>query len=392
MTTGKQLRWKKRPFFANRVSYLLLFLLPLLLCFAPATEKKTSLVIAVYDTQAAQNHIVHLLKIPFVNGVAGAQEKLMDVLTQQPGDKTPRIRFDLGPNTIYRDRWVITSYGNVVDLQQKKVLVDQHDQFVKASGDSLVFYTNDIFKGKYYSWVNLQTGEYKKITSLTYSAKVGKDVEPDCSSRNYKIYLYPAAAPKIELVRDAGYGEDISLIPGAKPQCPICWISNDEFVYPNYSAEKNYVAIYKVSAVTKEQEKLGDIDRIGENHKLSRFYTNAHGQLIYECARGYFSVDVKKKEVTEQKELYVGSSDFTISVDETPGKGRVIRSGSTSIGTYFCDPFAASAVNGFVAFPYEISMGGEHYLQGAAAYSAATGKWKTIGDSDLAAVVGWMEE
>jgi hypothetical protein len=382
---------RSSSFIVNRKSYLILILLPLLWGWGTLPREKTSLVIAVYDQQAAQNHIVHLVKIPFTGGIAGTQEKVMDIATQQPGDKVPRIRFDLGPNQVYRNRWVITAYGNVIDLVQKEVLVDQHDQFISASGDSLVFYTNDIFKGKYYSWVNLATGEYKKIEKPSFSAKTGRDVEADCSSRNYKIFLYPPSAPKIELVRDAGYGEDISLIPGARQQCPIFWLNNDEFIYPNYSAEKNYVAIWKVNAVTKEQEKVGEIDRLPENHKLSRFYRAPDGVIVYECSRGHFSIDLKRKVAEEMKDLPEGN-EFTIASDETPGKGRKIRHKGTEIGTYFCDPFAATTAEGLIAFPFEIAMGEEHYLQGAAVWSAAAAKWKTIGDSDLAAVVGWVEE
>lgn len=369
----------------------LILLLPLIWSWGTVPEKKTSLVIAVYDQQAAQNHIVHLFKVPYTNGVAGPQEKLMDIVTQQAGDKVPRVRFDLGPNQVYRGRWVITAYGNVVDLVQKKLLVDQHDQFVKSSGDSLIFYTNDIFKGKYYSWLDLQTGNYQKISKPSFSAKTGRDVEADCSSRNYKIWLFPPSAPKVELVRDAGYGEDISLIPNARQQCPIFWIDNDEFVYPNYSAEKNYVAIYKVNAVSKEQEKVGEIDLLPENHKLSRFYRAPDGTIVYECARGHFGIDLKKKEAVELKDIPLGFG-FTIASDETPGKGRKVKANGQEIGMYYCDPFTASVADGFIAFPYEIALGEEHYLQGAAAWSSVSGKWKTVGDSDLAAVVGWMEE
>jgi hypothetical protein len=109
-------------------------------------EKKISLLYVEYDAQAATNHTVHLRRVTFTGGVAGAPENVMDIVTKQASDRVPRIRFDLGPNQVYRNRWVITAYGNVIDLQEKKVLVDQHDRFVRASGDSLVFYTNDITK------------------------------------------------------------------------------------------------------------------------------------------------------------------------------------------------------------------------------------------------------
>lgn len=382
-----------RSYSVNRKSYIFILasLSVLFFAFRPLAEKKQSLYIAVYDAQAAQNHIVHLCRIPFVNGVAGAQEKLMDIVTQQAGDKVPRIRFDLGNNFIYRNRWIVTAYGNVIDMQEKKILVDQHDQFVKASGDSLVFYTNDITKGKYYSFVDLKSGAYRRIESPSFKAKEGRDVEADCSLKNYKIWLYPPSAPKIELVRDAGYGEDISLIPNARAQCPIFWVSNDEFLYPNYSAAHDYVTVWMVNAVTKTQEKVGEIDHLPENHKLSRFYKTETGLFVYECARGAYAIDLKKKQASALADLPVGNGFFVSAEDVSP-KGKSIKQQGKEIGTYFCDPFTVETHSGVIAFPYEIVLGGEHFLQGLAVWTEQSAKWKTIGDSDLAAVVGWAEE
>ncbi len=371
----------------------MLLAIPVLLAmFAWSTlpDKKYSLVYAVYDAQAASNHVVHVRKVTFSGGVPSAPENIMDIVTQQPGDRVPRIRFDLGPNSVYRNRWVITSYGNVIDLQEKKVLVDQHDRFVRASGDSLVFFTNDITKGKYYSVLDLKTGRYEQVKNPAFRALPGKDVEADCALKNYKIYYYPPSAPKVEVVKDAGFGEDVSLIAGARPQLPMHWIDNDNFLYPNYSSAHDYVSIMKVTLSTKTQEKIGEIDRLPENHALSRFYTTTEGEIIYQCARGHFSIDVAKKKATELQYLPAGHG-FSIAIAETP-KGRAIRNDEQTIGTYFCFPEQAVSAPGHVAFPYEMVLGEEHYLQGVAVWSQPAGKWKTVGDSDLSAVIGWVEE
>jgi hypothetical protein len=355
------------------------------------SQKKYNLIFAVYDQQAAQNHIVHIREISFINGGSGGVDNVMDVVTQKAGDNVPKIRFDLGPNTIYRNRWIITAYGNVIDLQAKKVLVDAHDQFVRASGDSIVFYTNDIFRGKFYSVLDLKTGNYNEVKSVSFSALPGKDVEADCSSKNYKIYYYPPSAQKIEVVRDAGYGEDISLITGARPQCPIFWIDGDNFLYPNYSSTHDYVSIMKVSISSNAQEKIGDIDQLPENHQLSKFYKNADGEIVYECARGKFSVDLVKRKVSELQFISAGNG-FSIGANEVEKKGRTIQNNNQPIGTYFCDPELATTTKGYIAFPYEIVLGDEHYLQGIQIYSTASSKWKSIGDSDLSAIIGWTEE
>jgi hypothetical protein len=353
--------------------------------------KKRFLILAEYDPAAATNHIVHIVRIPFTDGIPGPREKVMDVTIQQTGDKTPRVRFDLGRNQIYKNRYIITSYGQVIDMIDKKVLVDTHDQFVKASGDSIVIFTNDIFRGKYYSVLDLKTGQYAQVKSVMYNPLPGDGVEPDCSQRNYKIFYYPPSKPKEEVVRDAGYGEDVSLIPNGKPCLPMKWIDNVNFVYPYYNAAHDVVTMYKVNYVTHEQKKIGIIDQLPENRKYTEFLSDPDGNLVYNCARGYFRIDLKKNVVEEMKYFRIGF-DFEVAMDETPGKGNEIKHSGSTIGYYFCTPKLAVATADGIAFPYEIVMENERYLQGASYWSAETSKWKTAGDSDLCSVIGWTTE
>lgn len=353
--------------------------------------KKRFLILAEYDVAAASNHIVHIVRIPFTDGIPGPREKVMDVSTQQSGDKTPRVRFDLGRNEIYRNRYIITAYGQVVDMIGKKVLVDTHDQFVKASGDSIVFYTNDIIRGQYYSVLDLKTGSFAQVTSASYKPLPGKDVEPDCSQRNFKIWYYPPSSSKVEVVKDAGYGEDVSLIPNGRARLPMQWIDNVNFIYPYYNAAHDVVTIYKVNYVTHEQKKIGIIDQLPENRRYTEFLNDPDGNLVYNCARGYFRIDLKKNVVEEMTFFRIGSG-FEFAMDETPAKGNEIKHDGQSIGHYFCTPKLAVATDGAVAFQYEVEMGGERFQMGAAYWCAETSKWKTTGDDNLCSVVGWTSE
>lgn len=377
--------------YLHRTSRALL-IIAAVFCFAAGTPgKKRYLILAEFDAMAATNHIVHIVRIPFIDGVPGAREKVMDVVTQQEGDKTPRVRFDLGRNQVYRNRYIITAYGQVVDMVDKKVLVDTHDQFVKASGDSIVFFTNDIFRGKFYSVLDLSTGKYAQVTNTAYNPLPGDDVEPDCSARNFKIFYYPPSAPKVEVVKDAGYGEDVTLIPNGKPRLPMYWIDNTNFIYPYYNSTHDIVTIYKVNYLTHEQKRIGAIDQLPENRRYTEFLLDPDGNVVYSCARGYFRIDLKKN-VVEEMTFYRIGYGFEIAMEETPGKGNEIKENGTTIGHYFCTPKLAVACEGAVAFPYELVMEQDRYLQGASYWTKESNKWRTAGDSDLASVVGWTEE
>lgn len=359
--------------------------------FSPPAEKRLALLLAEYDTQAAQNHRQHLWRFTFGDATVPLKEKVLTVEAQKPGESAAWIRMDVGTNTVYRNRWVVTGIGNIIDLQQKKVVSETKDRFVKASGDSLIFYTNDIFKGKYYSVFDTRTGVYAQVKNPGYKAINGQDVEPDCSLKNYKIYYYPPSAAKVELVKDAGYGEDLTRVSGAKPQLPLCWVDNTTFLYPNFSQGKNYVAIMKVNVTTRQQEKIGEIDQLPASTAPCRFITDGEGNTIFHCSRGYYKADARKKTVTALT-FFAAGNNFEIAVSETAGKGRAVRYKGEAIGSYFCDPEKAKTTAGAIAFTNELVMGDEHYLQGVMVWTALTGKWKSIDNSDIAAVVGWTEE
>ena len=126
-------------------------------------EKKVSLLIAEYDNNAAKNHMQHLVNYVFIGGTMISKETLLSVPTQKEGVKGNYVRFDIGKNKIYRNRYVVTGIGNVIDIQTKKLLVSEQANFVAFKGDSIIFYTNDIFKGKFFSVLNLKTELYQKV-------------------------------------------------------------------------------------------------------------------------------------------------------------------------------------------------------------------------------------
>lgn len=368
-------------------------LLPaLLLSFSLfAQAKKKILLVAEHDVQAATNHQQNLLRYSCDNGTWSAKEKLLSVTTMKSGETSNWVRFDVGNNSTYKNRYVVTGIGNVIDVQSKKVILEQKDQFVRGSNDSLIFYTNDLIKGKYYSVLDLKTNAYAQVKNPAFKAITGNDVEADCSLKNYKIYYYPPSAAKVELVRDAGYGEDLSQVAGARAQCPFWWIDNNTFLYPNYSQGKDMVTICKVTVSTKQSEIIGTIDQLPQSQSPSKFSLDGDGNVLYNCSRGAWLIDYKKKKVSMEKWLSVGNG-FSISVEPVPQKGYTIRYNEKEIGTYFCDLSQVKTCEGSIAFTYELVLGEEHYLQGVAAWTNATSQWKTIDNSDVAAVVGWMEE
>ena len=85
--------------------------------------KKVSLLVAEYDDNAASNHMQNLINFVFVDGAMVSKETVISLPTQKAGVKGNYVRFDLGKNRIYRNRYVVTGIGNVIDIKSKKLLV-----------------------------------------------------------------------------------------------------------------------------------------------------------------------------------------------------------------------------------------------------------------------------
>src|ERR1700746_3396609 len=156
-------------------------------------QKKVSLLVAEYDDHAAVNHLQYLVNYIFVDGAMVSKETVLSVPTVKDGVKGNYVRFDIGKNKIYRNRYVVTGIGNVIDIQAKKLLVSERADFVGFSGDSIIFHTDDIFKGKYYSVLNLKTEKYQKVENPNYNPLPRPDVEVDETTQPFSISAYNVA-------------------------------------------------------------------------------------------------------------------------------------------------------------------------------------------------------
>ena len=116
-----------------------------MVCVSQNTSE--SLIVVHYDDGGKAELKQNIYKYTFTNNVYAGREKLLTVVGRK-NDKD-YVRFDKGLNTLYKDRYLISSSGNIVDLKEKKVVFDGITQLVRCSNDSIIFYTDDIFKGKF---------------------------------------------------------------------------------------------------------------------------------------------------------------------------------------------------------------------------------------------------
>ncbi|MDP2385399.1 MAG: hypothetical protein Q8M29_03435 [Bacteroidota bacterium] len=347
---------------------------------------KYSVIVVQYQPENIKTVGQDIYKYKFENGEYKGKEKIMSVVGRENGKDLNR--FDSEGGFIFKNRWLISGIGNIIDLQEKKIVSSDRATFIRSSGDSIVFYTNDIFKGKFYSVFNAKTGTREEVKSLKFKGIVGQDVEVDYATANRTIWLYPPDKDKILLVSDAGFGEEV--INSKKTSTiPIMWVDNSNFLFPYYNVSKNEATLFKVN-VNKTQTKIGVIKDVPKGHTNSYFAKDADDNIEYVCGKGKFYLDVKSSKITEVLFEHEGNG-YDVETKSQP-YGHQIKFNKQDIGKYQCDMKNVRTCNYAIAVDNKIKIGEEVYPQGLAVWNNETKKWKSIEADEVAAIIGWVVE
>jgi hypothetical protein len=286
---------------------------------------------------------------------------------------------------------MITGIGNIIDLKNKKILLEEKDQFIGFNGDSVIFHTNDIFKGKYYSVFDLKTGKYSKVENANYNPQPRPDIEVDVSVTPFVINSYAVSGKKEVLVKDAGYGEAQPLIgDNVKRGFPIFWLDNSSFLYAHFSKDQHKATIIKVGN-DKNVAEIAAIDEIPATAANTSFEFDPAGNIIYTCGKGRFLVDLIKKKA-EPVLFETAGNNFYVESAESAKYGRIVKYENVEIGKKWCRFENAQTSPGHGAFQTEMVVGEDRYPLGVGVWNNITKKWTNLEISSLANIIGWVIE
>lgn len=363
-------------------------------CASSIAQNKVSLLVAEYDENSSVDHLQHLVKYIFENGRMVAKDPIVTVpIVQSKDPNAAYVRFDIGKSRIYRNRYLITGIGNIIDLKNKKILFDKNEPVVGIEGDSIIYYTNDLFKGKYYSIYNLKTEKYFKVENANYNPYPTPDIEVGIFTQPFTISYYDNLGKKIVLVNDAGYGEaNIENNKKAKQVPPVFWTDDKKksFLYANFSKDQKAATIYKVG-LNKTVEKIAVIDAIPPSKANTYFDVDPAGNIVYSCAKGRYTIDIRNKKATKIEYENIGN-DFLIEADENDIHGRIVKYKNVEIGKKWCRYDNAKTTTNFIAIDHDMVLGGERYSQGVAVWSTSANKWSRLKMFELATIIGWINE
>lgn len=349
-------------------------------------DVKQGLIVVHVDPTSKTEFKQKIYSYHFLNGHYTGREELITVSGKKDGKDY--IRTDIGLNVLYKDRYLITGIGNIIDLKDKKILFDGRAALVKCSNDSAIYYTNDAFKGKFYSVYNFKTNLYAEVKNLLFKPKVGQDVEFDKTSSPFKLNLYPQNKPKIELVKDAGYGQ-IGTAEGRVPDPSMWWLDNTNFVYANFNKENTEVAFYKINVDSKSSTLVGKVAIKPETTAANLVKIDNKQALMLLGSKQIF-IDAGANSVLDL--LFCRPSDGFSYECKNNSYGHIVKLNEKEIGKFHFQLKNFKTEKNIAALVKELIMGEESYQQGMSVWNASKQAWDKVDSEDVLTLAGWITE
>jgi hypothetical protein len=206
----------------------------LCVCTAQSNVVK-SLIVAEYKADTIGSY-TYLVRYNFSQGELISKDTIFGAPVTRKNISGSYVRFDLGRNFIYNNRYIISGIGNVIDINTNSLVIEESDDYVASSGDSIIFCAE-----KGYFILDLKTKNYELVKNKNYrnikgllSPDLKHGVEIDNSKSPHKILLCNSENKCEIIVDNCDFGTKMKSHSSALPIVPTLWLDNENFVYANY--------------------------------------------------------------------------------------------------------------------------------------------------------------
>jgi len=360
-----------------------------------------SLIAAEYRVDSPKvGNYTYLVAYNFTDGSFESKDTLLGAKTSRGKYEGSYVRYDLGKNFIYRNRYVISGTGNVIDTKTKSLLMEESDDFVEALGDILLFHRANARTGKGFLLLDLNSKVYKFINnkewnrSLRFSPGKKYCLSIDQSVIPYKIDLNDQHGQKITtLVSNAGHGPNTN--DSQFPNVETFWLNDTVFIYAihqtKYAAGKKIYA--SVTVRTFNINNLSDkifavIDSLGQGSRNGNFFRDGTGQLLYRTSDWQLlQLDTLQQQLLAYP-FYEYGHGFA-EENEGNKNGKVLTYKKVAIGRQWFSKVFVS--NGIIAIEYGEPGSNPGYPKGIRTWSEQTTTWTTINIPWLCSAIGWID-
>lgn len=348
------------------------------------TKLNESLIAVAYDAYGKEDLKQVILKYNFVNYVFSGKDTIMRINGKKDGKDY--LRFDEGANTLYQNRYLISSQGCILDLQTQEVLRDAPANVVKLTNDSIIYYINDVFSGSYYSLYNLTTRKYSDISQTDFKPLIGQHIEIDQNVSPYKLVYFPKGKPKIILMEDAGHGGVSSQ--EKKAEVPVYWITDESFMFPNIKITDLEGNLVKYDLDLKTQKIIGSFSSNSKIPTTFKFTKITNSLVEFSFKDKYYLINPIKETMLA---TYYKDYEFNYSVStELKPQGRIIYHKGIEIGKNYFELHNFKTSNNYAAIMCNTKMGGSPNRRELSIYSVFKAKWENIYVDHLVSISGWI--
>jgi hypothetical protein len=374
------------------------------------TKKYQKLIVAEFRIDTPRvGHFTYLVSYNFEDGYLLSKDTILGAetfKTNKDSSFTRHVRFEFGGNFIYKNKYVVSGTGNVIDIEKRKLLIESGDEFITATGDSILFHRANIFTGTGFLLLNLKNGNYDFINHEELNKEKKERSSPDKkhylsidkSKIPYKIDLHPSSGVKKTVVFDAGNGPNITS-GSFRPTVETYWINNYTFLYSVHKLGKimdssqidttrffrskyfHDIRIHEFNISSMTDKIYAEFIDIKQGDANDKFFEDKIGQLIYRTTGwNYYLLDTLQKKFIDYQYHELGSN-FSIAINGNQD-GYPIRYYNEIIGSM---PQSRKVVgDGIMAVEK-----GESEIR---IWSNKTKEWSSIKIPWISSLVGWIDE
>jgi hypothetical protein len=384
--------------------YLFPFTLLLLTTCCLAQVRHQSLIVAEFriDSPRVGNY-TYLVSYNFANGSLISKDTIFGAKVFNKEEHNGAIiRYDLRKNFIYKNRYVVSGSGNIIDTHSKSMVVESSDDFVEALGDTLIFHRANAYTGKGFLMLDLKKRSYGFVNHEEWNKTI--ILSPDKKHRvfvnqsklPYRIMLSVPEEKDEVIVDDAGHGPNITS-GSFRPTIEIYWLSNNEFIYDKHevkTAKDNRlfasVKLYTYNIQSHVNKLFNLLDTVEQGNINGVFFKDEIGQLIYRTSGfKYLAVDTAKRKLTPYP-FYELGFNFSVANRMNEDYGRILQHKGEEIGRYWCSNELAT--KDMIAIEYGRIKSNLGYPKGFMAWSVITKTWQAVDVPWLCRVIGWINK
>jgi hypothetical protein len=375
MDAHKELMMKKAKFYFNVISLLSIFSLT-----SYATAPSYSLILAEFGEDPDGDQTQTLVRYRFDAGELVSKQSLLT-------KKTDDLRFEFG-STIYQNRYVITTWGDVIDLDSNQVIFKSNGKMIHLEGN-LVTINNSKIDEKGFFTFNLKSHEYARLEKSDFW------IEPS-------FYCPYSEINANGQIRAMACNDGIWLLfkDGHKKRLP----GQFSRVGTDYCSSFNHPSFLWIdNSHLLTQLKNGQLIRVDTEGKIEQvltlpafdppacgpeFQRDKNNRIYYEIRNQAWLINVDKRSF--EKYLWEAQGNgFDLEFQRNSAYGHRIRYQEKEIGNYWCDN--PHTTTGHIALAFGAVGSNLGNPEGVMVWSSANNNWTQIKIDFLADIVGWVK-